>query len=120
MQGYEIFKPGPEKSATFVAAGAGTPAKLELVSWSSGEPFKKASFLVQCPVDWYCLQGNGSQTLEEKFPFPYSFVMRVDVDTPDERWVYVLGVSAGGTVYVKRISDVISAFGTFINSQAPT
>ncbi len=111
MQDYELSKLGDEETTTYTTGG--TPAKLELVSWSSGEAFKKARFLIRCTTDFYMQLGNGSHTLDKKFPLPHTMIFPVDVDTPDERYLKVDGVSTAGTVYVKRVSDLVSAYGVF-------
>lgn len=113
MREYEISKAGHQQSATYATTYA---AVLELIDWTSGSPFKKASFAIQSTSKIYLQQGSSdSASMDSAFPLPTGVFWRIDVDSPEERYLYVNGVTASGTVYVMRISDMVDAFGTFTN-----
>jgi len=99
--GYETSKIGPTTSVVYDEI---TAASLELVDEAS---FVKASFALHATTEVYLRQGNGTSghtCTSDDMNMKSSMRWRVDVDTPSERFVKVLGVSAGGTLKSTKIS----------------
>ena len=103
---FQTSKIGRTRQADFTDS---TAASIELVTFSVDTPFARASFALKCNVKAYVRQGSSAPsdyTLEDVVPV--NQYRRIDIETPDERYIYVKTVNAGesGTIKVTSITSI--------------
>ena len=103
---YSTSKIGATRKKAYTT---GATVNVELVTYTSNAVFVPASFAVKFSQGAYVRQSStntapADMTLE--FEASTSYVWRVDVDTPQERYLHMRGISASGTVKITDISKV--------------
>jgi hypothetical protein len=98
---YGSCKIGVTKKKTFTTAAV---AVLELITYNPNKAFTPCSFAVRVSWPAYVRQGKSQpadMTLE--FELCTSAVWRVDVEDPDERYLYVQGTIHDGYIKVTSL-----------------
>jgi hypothetical protein len=83
---------------------------IELVSYTEGDAFRPTSFAVKLTKPAYMRQSSspGSYTLEEEIPA--NAYIRVDVESPDDRYLYLRGTTAA--LGFARATEITHVAGT--------